>query len=399
MQHPQLCGTTTPQCTKVGTLSCWDLGPLVAPPTQPCTMLSIFPTPSHQQQLSAAATSQADAVVAIACSASVLAVAWQSGRIDVLQAPACTPVGVQPSLTTSSSPIAMHFNCNGSMLAVLDDRDTMQLLIVDVAAKSVLNGVTSISNVWSMVWHRQDPRCLAAMGQAGMRVWQDGTLGEPVDGAPPTAQLACFEGLSVLVGGCPLFLSCTWQIPCKSRQLMPTRQPLRESINGSWLICHPWQPSKPCYARLHHGTCFLSHPQRPRKHWLRHNALWQTVMVMRQHRLHWLHVSSYLFASLLFSHQGTLCYGVRWHVQHCWPWTSTQPSGPSYTVEMCRCAWFTEVGACFTVGMRRATPGLQVVRMLRRHGQARQIMDVAALLGEWRGAAKRLVSPWMPSTL
>lgn len=33
--------------------------------------------------------------------------------------------------------------------------------------------------------------------------------------------------------------------------------------------------------------------------------------------------------------------------------------------------------------------GLQVVRALRQHGLARQIIDVAALLGEWRSAAQR----------
>lgn len=37
----------------------------------------------------------------------------------------------------------------------------------------------------------------------------------------------------------------------------------------------------------------------------------------------------------------------------------------------------------------RCVQGLQMVRALRQHGLARQIVDVAALLGEWRSAAQR----------
>lgn len=70
-------------------MSGWDLGPLVSP--VPSAMLSMSPTPSQQQP---AHMHAADAVVAAAASAGVLAIAWQSGRIEVLTVPACTPAGV-----------------------------------------------------------------------------------------------------------------------------------------------------------------------------------------------------------------------------------------------------------------------------------------------------------------
>lgn len=93
----------------------------------------------------------------------------------------------------------MHVNCDGSLLAVQDDHNVLHLVGVDLAAKSAIKPLTTISDVWSMVWHAQDPRCLAVTGPGGVRVWQDGALGAVLDGAPAAAQLACFEGLSVLV--------------------------------------------------------------------------------------------------------------------------------------------------------------------------------------------------------
>lgn len=96
----------------------------------------------------------------------------------------------------------MHVNCDGSMLAVVDGQDVVHLLSVDLAAKSVVGAVDTIPDVRSMVWHAQDPRCVAVTGRGGLRVWQDGKLGAALDGVPASAQLACFEGLSVLVRGC-----------------------------------------------------------------------------------------------------------------------------------------------------------------------------------------------------